>query len=374
MRRCAIAIACVLAACDPPLDGGADGGSDRGDARTPRDARAARDAPPVPRDVPETPLPEGSSLFVGVGNWGLRGMTRDGAAWSYCGNPPTGSDHSPDLLRAVGYGDGVFVAVGGDQNSMVMRSLDGVHWEEDLHPTTSCEGEPYPGSCDNWMGAVAYGDGTWIAGGGNGALMRSTDGGETWEGIHPDPTPSAIRTFAFGEGRFIAGTDSGALIVTRDGGNSFESHPLWEHAMRVAYGRGAFVAWGANWNGSGFDRACFVSTNAGDDWTACASEVAQAGHFAHDGDRWHARTDAGYATSDDAITWTPQAAGEVPSEFRWDGERWVGFGGGRGWSGASFEDWASSAEDVPDFRGFTVGFVLEENLPVEGVPACEDDR
>jgi hypothetical protein len=328
------------------------------------DAGAVRDAA----------VGRGSPLVVGVGSWGLRGRSSDGAAFSYCGNPSTGDDHSPDLLRNVAYGDGVFIAVGGDANSMVMRSLDGAHWQEDLHATTSCAGEAYPASCQNWMGGVAYGAGVWLAGGGNGALMRSRDAGQTWTGLHPQPTPSPIRDLSYGDGRFVGGTDQGFVIVSDDAGDSWTEHALWNYDTQIAYGGGAFIAWGAHWNGSAFDRACFVSVDGAQNFTACAAEVASASSFAHDGTRWVAATGSSYMTSSDAQSWTSHSAANVPSSLLYLGSSWLGQQGSAVWRADSLDDWQRAATGVPDFRAWTAGLVLDANLPVQGVAECQDRR
>lgn len=317
--------------------------------------------------------PTGSHLFVGVGNWGLRSSTSDGLDWHLCRNPSTGNDHSPDLLRNVAYGDGVFVAVGGDQNSMVMRSLDGVHWEEDLHPTDSCSGEAYPPSCTNWMGGVAYGDGVWLAGGGNGALMRSTDAGVSWQGIHPDPTPNAIRSIAFGAGTFVAGTDGGVVIVSTDDGDSWTAHDEWQHSMSIAFGGGTFIAKGQNWNGSGFDYGCSISTDAGVTWSACATDILTSGPVVWDGSRWVSAGGAGYFESSDGLSWTPQTATNFPSEYLFGDQLWLGLRGGDAYTSQNLTDWQSAATDVPGFRAWVGGLVYDGNLPVTGIPACEDN-
>ncbi len=331
---------------------------------------------PSPETDAELPGQDaGTLVYIGVNSWGFRALgSNEGRDWRYCGNPSTGDDHSPDLLRNVAYGDGVFVAVGGDQNSMVMRSLDGVHWEEDLHPTTACENESYPASCTNWMGGVAYGDGTWLAGGGNGALMRSRDGGRTWSGIAPDPRPPAVRDVAYGSGRFVVGADLGVVGVTDDDGDSWTLHTLWEHSFSVEHGAGTFIAWGANWNGSSFDRACFVSTDAGDSFETCDPLVAEGESFAFDGARWIATLVDGYAQSDDGQDWSIHSAANVPGSLLYDGERWLGRSGSTISAAVDPDEWQQLATDVPGFRAWTSGFVLDAKLPVADVAPCEDLR
>ena len=316
----------------------------------------------------------GTMTVVGVGAWGLRVAGPEGASWSVCGNPSTGADHTPDLLRNVGYGDGAFVAVGGDANAMVMRSVDGVHWEQDLHPVTNCDNEPYPASCKNWMGAVAYGDGVWLAGGGNGALMRSTDGGFTWTGLHPQASLHAIRAVAYGNGRFVIAGDLGMVALSDDAGDTWDVQTLWNDRLLVTYGAGVVIAWGAVWNGSSFDRACFVSTEDGDGFQPCAAAVAQSDSFVHDGARWIAPVPGGYASSDDAVVWTTHTVADFPGDLLFEGTRFYGRRGNEAFTATALDDWQLIASDVDGVRAWTVGRVRDVNLPVVNVAACQDNR
>ncbi|MCA9620951.1 MAG: hypothetical protein KC731_18140, partial [Myxococcales bacterium] len=253
------------------------------------------------------------------------------------------------------------------------RSFDGLHWEEDLHPVTNCEGESYPPSCKNWMGGVAYGDGLWLAGGGNGALMRSVDDGVTWTGLHPSPGLSAVRSIAFGGGVFVAGTDGGVLSVSSDGGDSWTHHDLWDYDFQVAAGGGAFVAQGRHWNGSGFDYGCAVSVDAGASWSSCDPALLTAGPAAYGDGRWVAQTSGGYLESSDATTWTMVSAMDFPDQPVWTGEGWIGIRGGNAVTSQNLVDWQVGAGNVPGFRAITGGLVLDDNLPVENVPLCQDN-
>lgn len=323
--------------------------------------------------------PKGSTMIVGVDSHAFRGRSSDGATWMYCGNPSGGDDHSPDLLRNVGYGDGVFIAVGGDANGMVMRSLDGVHWQEDVHPTTSCPGEAYPASCKNWMGAVAFDHGVWLAGGGNGSTMRSTDGGATWKGVHGGFPEKHIRAMGGGGGRFIAGTDGGALHVTKNDGDMWTAKTPWTGAASNAYLQVAFggsntvIAFATDIVSAG-QRACFVSTNLGDDWEPCAASVKSNISFVWDGARWITPATGGYATSTDGKTWTTKTASNVGTMLLFDGTTWFGRNGGSVYRGASPDAFTRVGMGVSEFRGWAVGRVLDSNLPVTGVPACADNR
>ncbi len=312
-------------------------------------------------------------LAIGVGNWGLRSWSTDDTTWNACGNMATGNDHSPDLLRNIAFGDGVWIAVGGDANSMVMRSLDGAHWQENLHPTTRCPGEPYPSSCTNWMEGLAYGNGVWLAGGGNGALMRSNDRGLTWTGLHPSPSIPAIRSLAFAQGVFVAGTDA-AIAVSTDQGSSWTRFPA-PFSTTISFGGGRFFALGARWNGSGFDRICLSSADLGVSWQPCAADAANAEQLVWGGTRWIGRVSNGYISSADGITWAPRVAvNDFPYNLRFDGTRWLALGGRRYSTSTDLLTWTVLATNLPDFRNWAVGFIDGANLPVQGGPVCQDNR
>lgn len=317
-------------------------------------------------------VPQGAPAVVAVGNWGLRLATSDGASWNTCGNSSTGNDHSPDLLRNVAYGNGVFIAVGGDSNAMVMRSVDGIHWEEDLHPTSACGGESFPASCSNWSGGVAYGDGVWVAGGGNGALMKSLDDGLTWTGIDAPTRPPAVRDVAFGDGVFVAGTDAGVAVST-DEGDSWTLHGLWPHSMSVTFGDGLFIAKGQWWNGSALEYHCELSEDLGMTWNACDPLIVDAGEPVWDGSRWIAGVGGGYVSSPNGKDWTFQASPGFPNRYLFTGELWIGVAGNSAVISADLVNW-QTGPDIPGFRAWTTGIVFDDNLPVEGIPACQDNR
>jgi hypothetical protein len=322
--------------------------------------------------------PDGSPLLLGVSDWGLRARSTDGASWLYCANKSTGNDHSADLLRNVAYGAGVFIAVGGDANGMVMRSLDGEHWQEDIHPTTACKDETYPSSCSNWMGAIAYADGVWLAGGGNGASMRSLDAGLTWTGLHHGFPEKHIRSLHAGSGRFIAGTDGGALYVTQDAGDSWSMKYQWSGApsnavLFVEHAQDTFVAFTRAQSPS--ERACFVSMDGGEHWEACNALVKTTSSVVYDGTRWVASVKSGYATSSDAKAWTMHTASNVPSDLLYDAASatWFGRSAGNVYRGASLDAFQQVAMSVPDYRAWVLGRVLAANLPVTG-SVCTDNR
>ncbi|MEZ4249408.1 MAG: hypothetical protein R3B99_14360 [Polyangiales bacterium] len=273
-------------------------------------------------------------------NWGYRTSTLDGASWATMLNPEQANDHSPDLLRDVAVGGGVVIAVGGDRNSMVMRSTDGVTWEEDLHP----EGR-------QWLGGVAYGDGRWVAGGGVGTTVTSTDGGRTWsDGAR---APSAVRDVAFGDGLFVAVGDGGMIATTTDAST-------WTDRRRdgavtlstVAFHAGLWIAAGSNWNGSGFDTDCFLSNDT-ETWRACPFESRVRTTFVSGGTLYVALDD-GHAWTRDGATWSTETL-DLPSHgvYVEDG-LWVGAGGDRRYAGEAL-DALSSTTGERGLRAFAFG-------------------
>ena len=93
----------------------------------------------------------------------------------------------------------------------------------------------------------------------------------------------------------------------------------------VASGGGTFIAYGSCSNGSGFDYACFVSTDGGGEvWEACPALISHANSFVYDGTQWVAAIDDGYATSTDGQEWVEHPQPGFPTGLIFDGELWFG--------------------------------------------------
>lgn len=276
-----------------------------------------------------------------VGNWGYRSWTRDGLTWGVQANPPQDTDHTPDLLRAVGWGDGVFIAVGGDANSMVMRSVDGERWEEDLHP-----------SGGQWKGGVAYGDGRWVAVGGVGTVIHSDDNGSTWVD-HEERLPSAGRFVTHADGRFVAVGDNGMIAVSIDGETWDDRTQDGAQLGSAAYGLGTWVAAGRRWNGSGFDASCVRSTDT-ETWTPCPFEGEYVRPFFAN-DRLFVVLDSGYVVSEDGENWA-FVDQDIPAAIDYADGLWVGVSGSRRYRGASLDTLEEVLSDESGTRSFALGF------------------
>jgi hypothetical protein len=68
------------------------------------------------------------------------------------------------------------------------------------------------------------------------------------------------------------------------------------------------------------------------------------------------------------------SANDIPAMLLFDGQTWFGRTAGTLYRGATLESFTKVAMNVSEFRAWTIGRVLDENLPVAGVPACKDNR
>ena len=184
----------------------------------------------------------GGGVMVAVGNFGgsnLYASTRDGAAWKTSSK----DGQYQYVLRAVAFGDGAFLGIGGDPGAVgssepfVMRSADGASWSDYL-----------PISGRNILRRIAWGGGLFVGVGDRGRRSASKDGQE-WKDA---PATKAIDTLVdvtFGAGRFVGVGLHGLRSTTEDGlawphrfaGEEGEhiNSVIWTGDRFVAVGQGA---------------------------------------------------------------------------------------------------------------------------------------
>lgn len=241
----------------------------------------------------EPPPPEAIAVAVGYGTRRVR--SDDGVTWTdFVEVNPDGGDDN-DLLRGIGYGDGVFVAVGGGGAGFSMRSTDGITWTDENHTLGS-----FVSDCV-WL------EGIYVIAGGNGLLARSTDGAVTWEDDGP---------YFAGHYRAIAGSDALAVAVGHTYGNSTvglinttDGSGTWSGEAMVgaqysghgiAFGHGVFVTHDADgvlrWSDDGMQWTQALDLEAGGGWVAFANaQFITAG-------------DGSYWVSDDGAQWEALAS------------------------------------------------------------------
>ena len=212
----------------------------------------------------------------------------------------------------VAYGDGVFVAIGNDNNSALdalARSEDGINW---TFPAPAVEGV-------NWNG-VAYGAGKFIAVAGSTTgkdtrIMSSPDG-NTWTEV-ADPDVMNYNQVTYANNKFVAvGNGSSKSGVSNLQRMSYSADGLsWNYAttpsnnnwMDVAYGAGKFVSVGAD--------AAVYSVD-GETWQAIPSFPAGRWYAICFGDNKFVATGMKVvAYSTDGMSWTTTTPAEELSYY-----------------------------------------------------------
>lgn len=145
-------------------------------------------------------------------------------------------------LNSVAYGNGRFLAVGGQlyqegqnpeflRSSTALSSADGVTWE------------PVQGVPEDFLWKVVFGNGTFLAIGFNGDTYHSTDGLT----LTPGPKLGGIATVngvSFGAGKFLVYGDSPSVFVSTDG-STFSTVPIPTDHAAVDYTGSEFLGYGA---------------------------------------------------------------------------------------------------------------------------------
>src|SRR5262249_54722186 len=97
------------------------------------------------------------------------------------------------VLTCVVYDGNAFTAAGADDTGgLILRSDDGASWSRLSSPFTN-----------GWLAALAYGEGTYVTVGSQGAILRSTNG-TTWT-LTRMAEDADLRTVTFGHGFFMVG-------------------------------------------------------------------------------------------------------------------------------------------------------------------------
>ncbi len=141
-----------------------------------------------------------------------------------------------DGFGAIAYGNGNFIAVGGP-NGVMMSSDDGANWQD-------CGGTNLYKSYLPWFSGIAYGKSNFVACGSGGALWTLNGTNSCWLKIYP--TNLSFSCIAFGNNRFVAGGQDGVIAYSDDGTNWNLTNigtNRWLYGM--AYGEGTFVAVGS---------------------------------------------------------------------------------------------------------------------------------
>ncbi|WP_287409375.1 hypothetical protein [Oceanithermus sp.] len=189
------------------------------------------------------------------------------------------------LLRSVAFGNGTFVA--GGEGGTLLSSTDGVSWT--VRPTASLDP----------IRSVIFAQNKFVALQGRYVLI-STDGA-TWSSNEVEVT---LYDVAYGGGRFVGVGSGGNVLTSSDAVNWTKQGSITSYTLLgIAYGNGVFttVAGGGK---------IFTSSD-GVNWTERQSGTSNAlQDVAYAEDRFVAVGDAGrILTSAHGVTWTPQLSG-----------------------------------------------------------------
>lgn len=225
---------------------------------------------------------EGTFVAVGYGGRTVRSID-DGLTWVNDQELMGNGGDDEFLLRAVGYGGGTFVAAGW----RAMTSSDAKLWED--------TGE----TGLNWIGALTFGAGKWVAVGGYGLRATSTDG-IVWEDHAIDTVAShGAASLAYGDAggdRFVSTNDDGVRAFATDGTDWQASSGAEAIATRhVAFGNGVFVAIGGG--------DVLASTDGGAKFDQVATLDGEVLSMTFGGGKFVAVADEAVFSSTDGTSW-----------------------------------------------------------------------
>ena len=205
-------------------------------------------------------------------------------------NKRSGTDKS---LYSVAYGNGTWIAAG--SRGTILKSTDnGNSW------TIKNSGT------DTFISGIFYGSNTWIAVGEKGTILKSTDDGETWT-IKDSDTDKQYQSVTYGNGRWIVIGFRGAIVDSIDNGDFWRKRVFKEDkgVHSVAYGNGAWIAVGEK-------GTILKSTDDSETWTIKESGTDKHLHsVAYDSNTWIAVGTKGeiLKSTDDGETWTKKNSG-----------------------------------------------------------------
>jgi len=202
--------------------------------------------------------------------------------------------------------------------------------------------------------AIAYGDGVWMAVGGDGAsgvVSISEDDGMTWTSTKRE---SPLNGVAFGAGRFVVSNDAQGLESYVDG--------TWETLDAPLLGYE-----GMAWSGIGFLAVAgshIAFSPHGQSWTGVEPpDLVGVGALAAGGndERLVIVGDFGYrASSTDGLTWTEVSTGGEPLlGVAWNGSEFLAVGDQDTWRSPDANAWTAgptkNLEDVTSYLGVFYG-------------------
>lgn len=212
----------------------------------------------------------GADRWVAVGDNGMIVVTQDTESFSIA--VPGVSTN----LKAVAQGNGRFVAVGG--STILLAGSDAFAWTVKDAPRPSID-----------LVDVGYGDGVWIAVGseaGKAIMLVSVDEGANWQTVIPGATEQPLVRIAYAEGQgvWMVGGRSGAIIRATDPAEwTLLTAGINTQINGIAYGDGVWLVVSG--------KLVRMTLNDGQTWVNAVTDVfggtpASATHLAHSSGLW----------------------------------------------------------------------------------------
>jgi hypothetical protein len=166
------------------------------------------------------------------------------------------------FLRAMTYGNGLFVAVGGsyfDEPGVIVTSRDGVTW---TRRNRSNEKNLY---------GVTFGNGLFVAVGDAGIICTSAEG-LAWKRQRSGISARLLAAVASGNGIFVAGGESGAIVTSTNGVHwTLASLNAPVYVGKIRFRDGAFIV---------NDHAATFMSSDGLTWTRSSPQITDLLPFA----------------------------------------------------------------------------------------------
>jgi len=189
----------------------------------------------------------GNGKFIAGAGEGKMAYSSDGVNWTTLDVSSIFGSKWDDNITGIVYAKDKFVAVGGnfhDYNAKMAYSSDGVNW-------TAVTDSPF----DNYILAITFGNGKFVAGGYDSKMAYSTDGiswtvintGTIFENVYDDGRigKEDIRAIAFGGDKYVVGSSGGKMATSIDGVSwTLANNPFYHLSVvnAIAYGSNTFVA------------------------------------------------------------------------------------------------------------------------------------
>lgn len=293
----------------------------------------------------ESPKPT-KPIWIGVGSHGYISSTANGVDWTSQGGGKKGEDpHTPDLLRDIAYGNGVFIAVGGDKNALIKRTENGGFSWEDVSLDSN-----------EWLGGVEYHKKTWIVGAGySGKIYRSKDEGKTWEETERTSSEIPVRKAgirgitAIGSKVYAHG-DRGALYESEDTGESWKDISIKDSKSRIK----SITKVGSNWIVAD-KKYCAVSEDL-ETWTKPDIDISSIlGHYS-DRNQFTLFTKGQYHSTLNGTNWYQGPCPVIMAEKL--GDTWVAIRYGDRYKGTALDQLEKvNTTKQGDFRSFASGYI-----------------